>query len=148
MSEKKKILVVDDDQNVLETVSRFLSMNGYSVDTAQTGKEAIAKSRDHFYNLVVLDIRLPDMDGTELLTAMRDTEPKMVKIMFTGYPGYQNAVESLNKGADAYVTKPVELDELLKVIKEKLKEQDQALEMDQKKVVKYIESRDKQLNET
>ncbi len=144
---KKRILVVDDDEKVVKTISSYLSLKGYSVDTAGTGKEAIAKSKEHIYNLAVLDIRLPDMEGTDLLTELRRSEPKMMKIMLTGYPGYESSVESLNKGADAYLVKPVMLEELLKVVETKLKEQEDALAMDQKKLVEYIESRGREISQ-
>lgn len=147
MPEEKRILVVDDDQNILKIIEKYLTLKGYSVDTAKTGKEAIEKSKNRFYNLTILDIRLPDMQGTELLTAMRDTEPRTMKIMLTGYPGYENAVKSLNKGADAYLVKPLQLEELLKVVDQKLKEQEQELKMDQDNIIKYLESRSKELDE-
>ncbi len=148
MSEtKKRILLVDDDEQILNILSSYLSSEGFMVDTARSGEEAISKLRKQFYNLAILDIRLPDMEGTELLTKLRKSEPRMMKIMLTGYPGFENSVESLNKGADAYLVKPVELEALLKVIEEKLDEQDYVLKMDQKKLVEYIESRSRELDQ-
>ena len=115
--------MVDDDDKVVSTISSYLVLKGYSVGTASTGQEAITKCREHFFNLAILDIRLPDMEGTQLLTQLRHSEPRMMNIMLTGYPGFENSVESLNKGADAYIVKPVELEVLLKVIADKLGEQ-------------------------
>jgi len=142
--EEKSILIVDDDEVVLRTIADYLCLKGYNVQTAKTGKEAIEKSNKHFFNLAILDIRLPDMDGTELLTKMRETEPEMKKVMLTGYGNFENAVDSVNKKADAYLVKPVETKKLLKVIEENLREQKEELKMDQKKLVKYIETRDKE----
>src|SRR3989337_1725260 len=106
-AEKKSILIVEDDKAIIKSFKDILQSEGYSVDTAETGREAIQKSKAQFYNLVLLDIKLPDMEGTQLLTTMHETLPKMVKIMVTGYPSLENAVEALNLGADAYVMKPI-----------------------------------------
>ena len=146
MSEqKRRILIVDDDQAILKSLGDYLSLKGYSVETAKTGKEAIEKSKSQFFNLAVLDIKLPDIEGTELLTRMHETEPRMIKIMLTGFPNMTNAVESVNKRADAYVVKPVEPEKLLKLVEQKLGEQGRELKMDKDRLIKYIESRDNEL---
>lgn len=118
---------------------------GYVVDAVKNGKEAIRKSETKFYNLALIDIRLPDMEGTKLLTAMKETTPKMVKIIITGYPSLQNAIEAVNKGADAYVVKPLNMDSVLRAIKEHLKKQQEAKEYSQEKVTEFIETRVKEL---
>jgi len=139
--EKKRILVVDDDEEVCNSFKQLLELRGYSVDVAKTGREAIEKSNANFYNLALLDIRLPDMDGTELLTKMRDTIPKMVKIMVTGYPALDNVKDAINKGANGYIVKPAEIDELLRTVKEHLDRQDEERKYSEKKVAEFIESR-------
>ena len=73
--------------------------DGYSVDAAETGKEAIEKSNMNFYNPALVDICLPDMEGTNLLTMMKQTAPKTVKVTLTGYPSMKNAIEAVSKGA-------------------------------------------------
>lgn len=138
--QKKSILVVDDDEAILESLKGYLSLKGYDVDTAKTATEAMRKTEAHFYNLAILDIRLPDANGTDLLTKMRKNRPEMVKIMLTGYPDQANTMDSLNKGANGYLLKPVELDKLLKVVENKIKEQEQAKEMDQEKITEFIVS--------
>ncbi len=143
--EKKSILIVDDDRTILKSLREILEFEGYSVETVQTGQEAIEKSKTEFYNLALLDIKLPDMEGTKLLEAMHETSPRMVKIMVTGYPALQNAVESLNMGADAYLMKPVHPQRMLKVVEEKLKEQEEAKSMTEEKVAQWIETRVKKL---
>jgi len=142
--EKKRILVVDDESAVLKSFRGILELKGYSVDTAETGREAIEKSKASFYDLALIDIRLPDMEGTELLLRMRETTPKMVKIMVTGYPSLQNAIEAVNKGADGYVVKPVSMDELLDRIKGHLQKQEEAQKYSEEKVKEYVESRAKE----
>jgi len=142
---KASILIVDDNEGILETLSAILEEKGYRTDTAKNGREAIEKSKRNFYNLALLDIKLPDMEGTKLLTKIEETSPRMVKIMITGYASLQNAVEALNLGADAYIMKPLDLENLLKVINEKLKAQRKAERITQKKVAKWIATRARKL---
>ncbi len=143
--QKKSILVVDDDKAILKYAKGILQLEGYDVDVAETGFDAMEKSSNRFYNLVLLDIMLPDIQGTELLTKMHRTTPKMMKIMVTGFPSFDNAVEALNMGADAYLLKPVELEELLRVVKEKLYEQEEAEKMSEEQVTDWINLRIKKL---
>ena len=140
-AEKKSILIVEDDKAIIKSFKDILQSEGYSVDTAETGREAIQKSKAQFYNLVLLDIKLPDTEGTKLLTTMQETSPKMVKIMITGFPSLENAVEALNMGADAYIMKPVNPEKLLALIEEKLKKQSQAEKMTEEKVVDWVKTR-------
>jgi DNA-binding NtrC family response regulator len=145
MSESVRILVIDDDETIRKTLSMNLTDAGFVVDTAQDGKEAIEKTETNFYNLALIDIRLPDMEGTELLTGLKETTPKMVKIILTGYPSLQNAVKAVNKGADAYLIKPVNTDELLRVIKEQLDKQRQEKEYGQQRLAQFVETRLREL---
>jgi len=145
--EKAYILVVDDEETIRETLRIILEENGYKVDTAKNGAEAIEKSNTNYYDLALLDIRLPDIEGTKLLTKMKDTLPKMVKIMVTGYASMENAIEALNYGADAYITKPVSPEELLRVIDEKLRAKREAEVMTEEKVAKWIETRASKIEE-
>lgn len=145
MEEMKSILVVDDDRDILETLSDLLKVKGYSVDTAETGHEALAKSETRMFNLALLDIKLPDMEGTELLGKLHEKSPRMMKIMVTGYPSVQNAIASLNLGADAYVLKPVNPKALLKVVEQKLAEQGRAEMQSEDSVAEWIQTRLKKL---
>jgi len=142
---KISILIVEDDANIRETLSTLLQQEGYSTDTAKDGREAIQKSKTKFFNLALLDIKLPDMEGTKLLTAIHKDLPKMMKIMITGYPSLKNAVEALNQGADAYITKPAKPEKLLALIEEKLEEQRQAEKMTEEKVTEWIKTRARKL---
>ena len=147
MGERARILVIDDDESIRKTITSILEEKGYSVDAAENGKEAIRKSKAGFYNLALIDIRLPDMEGTKLLTAMRETVPKMVKIIVTGYPSLHNAVEAVNKGADAYVLKPFNVEKTLKIIEEQLEKQKGARKYSEQKISEFIETRVKELEE-
>ena len=117
--EKKSILVVDDDKDILESLRIILQSEGYRVDTAETGRETMEKTKTRFYHLALLNIWLPDMKDETLLMTLQESFPEMVKIMLTGLPP-DRAREFLNLGADAYFIKPVDPDKLLKVVKEKL----------------------------
>jgi len=144
MSSVARILVIDDDREILKTFSAALKGAGYVVETAETGKDAIEKAKANFYNLALIDIRLPDMEGIELLTALVETTPKMVKIIVTGYPSLQNAVEAVNKGADGYIIKPANMADLLTKVKQHLEKQEKAKRYDQEKIKEFIETRIKE----
>jgi DNA-binding NtrC family response regulator len=143
--ERARVLVVDDEEGVRKSLKTVLEEKGCLVDTAKNGQEAIAKSKTQFYNLALIDIRLPDMDGVKLLTSIRDTTPKMVKIIITGYPSLENAIEAVNKGADGYIVKPFTMEQLLDKIKECLRKQQETKKYSEEKVKEYIESRAKEL---
>jgi len=145
MDEKARILVIDDDESIRKTLATILEEKGYIVDTAQNGKEAIEKSNAKFYNLALIDIRLPDIEGTKLLTSLKSTTPRMVKIIITGFPSLQNAVEAVNKSADAFIIKPFDVDKVLNIIQEHLKKQQEAKRFSEEKVAEFIETRAKEL---
>jgi DNA-binding response OmpR family regulator len=121
----RMILVVDDDKSILRTFTRILQKNGYKIDTAETGKEAIEQADNRHYDLALVDIRLPDMDGTDLLAKLKQQLRNTIKIMITGFPSLESGVKALDEGADAYLVKPVKPEELLMLIKEKLKSKDE-----------------------
>ncbi|MEM2263267.1 MAG: response regulator, partial [Candidatus Bathyarchaeia archaeon] len=121
MVENARILIVDDDENIRKVLTMILEDEGYTVDQAETAKQAIEKTRRNFYNIALIDIRLPDMEGIELLTKMKDTVPRMRKIIITGYPTLQNAIEAVNRGADAYILKPFDVNKVLATIREQLR---------------------------
>ena len=145
MGERARILVVDDDESIRKTLEAILKDEGYCVDSAEYGKQAIEKTHCGCYDLALIDIRLPDMEGTELLTKMKDTTPKMRKIIITGYPSLQNTVEALNKGANAYIVKSFDVKEVLKTIREQLDKQEAERTFSRDRVVEYIKTRAKEL---
>lgn len=145
MRKHAKILVVDDEDGIRKTLKKILLKEGYSVDTAKTGAAAIEKSAANVYNLALIDIRLPDMKGTELLTSLGEKTPNIVKIIITGYPSQQNAIEALNRGADNYILKPINIEKTLSIVKTQLKRQREDEKFDQTRVKEYIETQVKQL---
>lgn len=142
---KARILVVDDDESIRTVFKINLERRGYSVETAGTGEEAIKKVKAGFYNLALIDIRLPDMEGTELLTALGPSVPEMVKIIVTGFPTMHNAVEAVNRGAHGYVLKPVDMEELIRLIEEHLERQRAERAYSEEKVSEFIETRAREL---
>ena len=145
MDKITRILIVDDDENIRKVLLAILADKGYAVDSVGTAKEAVEKSKRKFFNLALIDIRLPDMEGIELLTKMRDTTPKMRKVIVTGYPTLQNAVDAVNNGADAYIVKPFDVEKVLSTIDHQLKKQKEEKTYSQDKVAEFIESRVKEL---
>jgi DNA-binding NtrC family response regulator len=146
MDKHARILVVDDDESIRNAVKAILEDEGYIVDLAATGMEAIKRTEETAYNVALLDIRLPDMEGVELLKLMKDAVPRTRKIMVTGYPSMQNAVAALNKNADAYLIKPVDIEKLLNTVKEQLRLQENEREFSEQKVAEFIETRVKELS--
>jgi DNA-binding NtrC family response regulator len=141
MGQGARILVVDDDESIRKVLTAILEDQGYTVESVDTAKKAIQKTKRKTYNLALIDIRLPDMEGIQLLIRMRDTTPKIRKIIITGYPTLKNAVEAVNKGADAYIVKPFDMERVLKTIKEQLKRQEEAKRYSQEKVAEFIKTR-------
>ena len=104
--QKQKILVVDDDPGVLAMLSQTLDRSGYDVQSAVDGSEALNKIRDNQFNLVITDVRLPKVNGLQLLDEIKQSTPQMPVIVITGYGSVQNAVEAMQVGASDYLLKP------------------------------------------
>lgn len=115
---KNRVLLVDDDKAILRSIGLVLDRNGFITDKAETGKEALSKIKTQAYNVLLVDLKLPDMEGTEILSQIES--PETVKIMFTGFPSLVSGMQAMDKGVDAYLPKPVKPEELVGVIKAKL----------------------------
>ena len=146
MDSNAKILIVDDDENIRKVLMAILEDKGYDMEAVGTAREAIKKTDKKFYNLALIDIRLPDMEGIDLLVKIRDTTPRMRKIIITGYPTLQNAVDAVNRGADGYITKPFDVERVLNTISEQLRKQEQEKKYSQDKVAEFIETRVRELD--
>jgi DNA-binding NtrC family response regulator len=146
LDKRARIIVVDDDESIRKTLAAILEEEGYFVDTAESGKEAMLKTNSNFYNLALIDVRLLDMEGTTLLTRIKETVPRMRKIIITGYPTVHNAMEAVNRNADAYLVKPFDVGKVLFVIREQLKKQEEERRFSQQKVTEFIETRVRELN--
>ncbi|MDV6239079.1 response regulator transcription factor [Trueperella bernardiae] len=116
MASKKpetKVLVVDDEPTIRELLSASLRFAGFDVATAENGAEALKVERTFLADIVVLDIMLPDMDGFEVLTHLREQEPELPVLFLTAKDDVQDRVRGLEVGGDDYVTKPFSLEEVV-----------------------------------
>ena len=145
LGQRPRILIVDDDESIRNVLAAILREKGYAVDTAGSGNEAIEKSNAVSFNLTLMDVRLPDMEGTKLLATMRETTPRMIKIIITGYPSLPNAVDAVNENADAYILKPLDVEHTLEVIEDHLLRQHENRAFDEEKVAEFIETRAREL---
>jgi DNA-binding NtrC family response regulator len=140
------VLVVDDDPKMRDMLSEILTNQGYYVTTCENGEQAIEKSLDELFNIALIDIHLPDMEGTELLIKLRKTEPPLIKIIITGNATLNNSIEAANKGVDAYIVKPFNPVKLIELLKEKLEEQKRKVEFNDEKLGEYIAQRHEWMN--
>jgi DNA-binding response OmpR family regulator len=118
----KRILIVDDDTDVRESLTNILSKNGFSVEQAESGTTAIKLVTSSNYDLALLDFIMPDMDGIETLVALKKIRPTMKFIMITAFATIDNAVAAIKKGANDYIAKPFQVDNLTLVINRVLEE--------------------------
>jgi DNA-binding NtrC family response regulator len=146
LDNEARILIVDDDENIRKVLVAILEDKGYNIEAVGTAKEAIKKSQSKLFSVALIDIRLPDMEGITLLTKIRDATPRTRKIIITGYPTLQNAVDAVNKGADAYIMKPFDVERVLTTISEQLKKQELEKKYSQDKVTEFIETRVRELD--
>ena len=109
-----KILVVDDEAPVRDMIRKGLSqMGGLSAEAAQTGSEALQKIEKDVFDLVLTDLKMPEMDGIQLLRTIKGTRPEVMVILMTAYGTIETAVEAMRIGATDYITKPIDLNDLL-----------------------------------
>ncbi len=114
---KAKILCVDDEAIILDSFRKILVLDGYSVDTVETGKEALGLIQKHHYDFVFTDLKMPEMDGVEVTKAVKHIRPDIDVIIITGYASVETAVETMKFGAMDYVQKPFTEDELIEFVK-------------------------------
>ncbi|MBN1935782.1 MAG: response regulator, partial [Anaerolineae bacterium] len=117
------ILVVDDDASTRRTLTLIFEKNGYQVSTAASGQEALEKAARQPVDLALLDLRLPDIEGVELLVPFRRLYPDIALVLATGYASLETAIRALNEGADVYVTKPLDVDAVLAKVQDLLERQ-------------------------
>jgi two-component system, OmpR family, copper resistance phosphate regulon response regulator CusR len=137
----KKILIVEDDAIIITFISRVLGSLGHSVNTARTGKDALAKVQTSYYDLILLDIGLPDMLGTELLKKIKKANHYMIVIMITGHPDHGSSIESITNDADGYIVKPVSSEDLTAIVERKLRQQEEAKILSDEKVSEWLKDR-------
>jgi DNA-binding NtrC family response regulator len=116
MAKQSSILVVDDEDSLRNVLSNELSNEGYEVRSASDGDEAISELQKASYDLILLDIKMPRMNGFEVLKFIKENHPKTKVVMLTGFADLKNAIESKKLGADDFVSKPYDLVDLLTTI--------------------------------
>ncbi|HEX6777171.1 MAG TPA: response regulator, partial [Ktedonobacterales bacterium] len=109
---KGRILVVDDEPGVLMTIQAILKMEGYDVQGATNGQDALSSLQDQPYDLILTDLRLGDDDGLDILAELRKYSPDTVAIVLTGYASLESAIQAMRQGADDYLVKPTDVEEL------------------------------------
>ena len=112
MEKQSKVLVVDDDQFALRGMARALESESYQIVTAASGSEALDLLKQDSFDLVLTDLKMPDVDGLEVLRQTREVAPQAVVLMLTGYSSLESAIEALREGAYDYLVKPCSTDEL------------------------------------
>ncbi|MBD3172367.1 response regulator [Candidatus Bathyarchaeota archaeon] len=122
-----RILIIDDDRNFTKLFSEILEGEGYETVIANNGAEALEILQDDFFAILIIDIRLPDIDGIELISKIDKTDPDMRKIILTGNPSLENVQNALKKGAHDYLVKPVKLEEIKETINTQLDKLDSEL---------------------
>ena len=113
MPEKTKVLIVDDEINLLKTLSDILNRNGYEVAVAKNGPSALSLIEKNGFDIALLDIRMPHMDGVELLERIKVQRPDIEVIIMTAYATIETAKRSIKLGAYDYIQKPLDIDEVL-----------------------------------
>ncbi|RKY89835.1 hybrid sensor histidine kinase/response regulator [candidate division KSB1 bacterium] len=116
MSEKARILVVDDEEGIRQGCSMILEPEGYDVDTAKDGNEGYEKFKKNSYDLILVDLMMPGMNGMELLKRIHDDDKEVITVVITGYATVETAVDAMKKGAYDYIPKPFTPDELIVVV--------------------------------
>lgn len=116
MPAKNRILVADDEEALRTVLSSELEGEGYSVKNAADGQEAITILQKNSFDLILLDIKMPNVDGFEVLKFVKDTAPETKVVMLTGFADLKNAIESKKLGAEDFISKPYDLVDLLTTV--------------------------------
>ena len=140
----KKILIIDDEVNVALLLSKFLTRNGFEVQTATTGNNALEYLKSGDYSLVLCDFRLEDTDGREILKSIKTQYPNTGVIIITGYSDIKMAVELIKMGAYDYITKPLYPDEILNTVNKAIETQYALLEAQQESTPIIIGNKSKE----
>ncbi len=135
---KARILAVDDEEIILNSFRKILVLAGYSIDTVESGSEALGLIRKNDYDFVFTDLKMPEMDGVEVTKAVKHLRPDIDVIVITGYASIETAVETVKFGAMDYVEKPFTEDELLEFVKTALIKRQDNLEKQMRHKIRLI----------
>ena len=120
MSLKARILVIDDEPIVCKSCSRILGEEGYEVETTLNGSQGLERMKARPFDVILVDLKMPDMSGMEVLKRIKEEAPETIVLMITGYSTVKTAVEAMKLGASDYVPKPFTPDELAMVVQQAL----------------------------
>jgi DNA-binding NtrC family response regulator len=115
---KKRVLIIDDEKNIRVTLQKALSIDGYEVETAINGEDGLQKIKKEDYPVILLDMKMPGMDGIEFLEKLKDIEYQAKVVMITGFGSVETAVETMKMGAVDYLRKPFKAQEIRDVVRE------------------------------
>ncbi|MGM0428054.1 MAG: sigma-54-dependent transcriptional regulator [Thermodesulfobacteriota bacterium] len=113
---KIRVLLVDDEEEFVQALAERLSLRDYDATTSLSGEEAVSKLRKYNFDVVILDVRMPGMDGTEVLSEIKKIKPLTEVIMLTGHATVESAIEGMKQGAYDYLMKPCKTEELVSKI--------------------------------
>ena len=116
MENQTKILIVDDQINTCKSIQAILKKSGYRSEYTLSAEEALKRVEGEHFDIIISDIRMPGMDGIQLLEELKKIQPSLVVIMITGYATIKSAVEAIQKGAYDYLPKPFTLDEVRAIV--------------------------------
>jgi DNA-binding NtrC family response regulator len=114
---KIQLLIVDDEENFLDSIAKRLRMKDFDVATANNGKDALKAAKKGKFDVAILDLKMPDMDGTEVLSILKSKHKYLEAVMLTGHATIDSAVECTKLGAFGYLEKPYEFDKLVDVLR-------------------------------
>ena len=137
ITKQTSILIIDDDESICKTMSLILEKKGHTIDIAKTGEEAIKKAQERYFNMAILDIKLPDIEGVELIKPLKKINPDIEIIVATGYASLETSMKALNEGATYYITKPINMDEMLLTINRSIEKQ--RLKIDNRRLLKEVQ---------
>jgi putative two-component system response regulator len=138
-----RILIVDDEELICRLLAQRLTIEGYACVTANNGREALSHFYKDTFSLIISDIRMPEMDGIELLKRVKDLNPNMMVIMVTAYPELDMAVEAMRLGAYDFIIKPADLDLILLSVRKALEKRrlEEEVEAYHKNLERLVEER-------
>jgi len=115
--ERLRILIVDDEEDLVSTLAERLALRGFQVDAATSGTDALRCVGEDDFNVLILDVKMPGIDGLELMGKIKQQQPDLPVILFTGHGSVADAERGMTEGAFDYVMKPVDIDELIEKVR-------------------------------
>ena len=115
--ERLRILIVDDEEDLVSTLAERLALRGFQVEAATSGAEALRRVSEGDFSVLILDVKMPGIDGLELMAEIKQKDPDLPVILFTGHGSVRDAERGMEEGAFDYLMKPIDIDELIDKIR-------------------------------